>query len=101
MGQLSLVALPVNLLVLMFVPLTMLFGFLTGMVGFLSIALSLPFAFITYGFLSYELKIVEIFAALPFASVQIESFPLWLMLGMYGLYAWIIYKFWNKKQLEL
>jgi len=51
MGQLSLVALPVNLLILIFVPLTMLFGFLTGMIGFLSIALSLPFAFITYGFL--------------------------------------------------
>lgn len=96
MGQLSLVALPVNLLVLMFIPLTMLFGFLTGIVGFLSIALSIPFAFLAYGLLAYELKIVEIFASLPFASVQIESFPLWLMLGMYGLYAWIIYKFWNK-----
>ena len=100
LGELSLVALPVNLLVLMFVPLTMLFGFLTGMVGFLSAVLSIPFAFITYGFLAYELKIVEIFASLPFASVQIESFPLWLMLGMYGLYGWIIYKFWNKRQPE-
>mgnify|MGYP000505942185 CR=1 FL=1 len=95
-GQLSLVALPVNLLVLMFVPLTMLFGFFTGVIGFLSIALSIPFAFITYGFLAYELKVVEIFASMPFASVQIDSFPLWLMLGMYGLYAWGIYKFWDK-----
>ncbi len=95
-GELSLVALPVNLLVLMFIPLTMLFGFLTGVIGFLSIALSVPFAFLAYGLLAYELKIVEIFSALPFASVQIDSFPLWLMLGMYGLYAWIIYKFWNK-----
>jgi competence protein ComEC len=98
MGQLSLVALPVNLLVLMFIPLTMLFGFLTGMAGFLSIALSVPFAFITYALLAYELKVVEIFSALPFASVQIESFPIWLMLGMYGLYVWIIYKFWNKNK---
>ncbi len=95
-GELSLVALPVNLLVLMFIPLTMLFGFLTGVIGFLSIALSVPFAFLAYGLLAYELKIVEIFSALPFASVQIDSFPLWLMLGMYCLYAWIIYKFWNK-----
>jgi len=95
-GELSLVALPVNLLVLMFVPLTMLFGFLAGVIGFLSIALSVPFAFITYGLLAYELKVVEIFASLPFASVQIESFPLWLMLGMYGFYGWGIYKFWRK-----
>jgi len=99
MGQLSLVALPVNLLVLIFVPLTMLFGFLTGVIGFLSIVLSLPFAFLTYGLLAYELKVVEIFAELPFASVQIESFPLWLMLGMYALYAWGIYKFWNKNSI--
>lgn len=99
-GQLSLVALPVNLLVLVFIPLTMLFGFLTGMVGFLSIALSVPFAFITYGFLAYELKVVEIFSALPFASVQIETFPLWLMFGVYGLYGRVIYKFWKKNKLK-
>jgi len=92
-GQLSLVALPVNLLVLMFVPLTMLFGFLTGVVGFLSVTLSIPFAFLTYGLLAYELKVVELFSSLPFASIQIDSFPLWLMLGMYAVYAWVIYKF--------
>ena len=38
-------ALPVNLLVLLFIPATMLFGFLTGLLGFLSSALSMPFAF--------------------------------------------------------
>ncbi len=100
MGQLSLVSLPVNLLVLMFIPLTMLFGFLTGMIGFLSVVLSMPFAFLTYGLLAYELKIVETFSALPFASVQINNFPLWLMFAMYGLYGLIIYKFWNKKRIE-
>jgi competence protein ComEC len=96
MGTLSIVALPVNLLVLIFVPLTMLLGFLTGMIAFLSVILSLPFAFLTYGLLSYELKIVEWFSEFPFVSVQINNFPLWLMFGMYGLYGWVIYKFWNK-----
>lgn len=91
-GELSLVALPVNLLVLIFIPLTMLLGFIAGMFGFLSTALSLPFAFLTYGLLAYELKIVEIFSALPFASVQIDSFPPWLMLGTYALYGYGIWK---------
>ncbi len=96
MGQLSLVALPVNLLILIFIPLTMLFGFITGMVGFFSVMLSVPFAWITYGFLYYELRVVEIFSSVPFASIQIKSFPLWLMLAMYALYAWVIYRFWNR-----
>lgn len=69
MGNFSIVSLPVNLLILPFIPLTMLFGFLTGIVGFISIFLSFPFAFTAHLFLWYELKIVEIAAAIPFASV--------------------------------
>lgn len=73
MGMLSLVALPVNLLILMFVPLTMLFGFITGMIGFVSTILSLPFAYITNALLSYQLKVVDIFASLPFSAIEINT----------------------------
>lgn len=92
MGELSLVALPVNLLILVFVPLTMLFGFLAGVAGFVATILALPFAFITYGLLFYELKVVELFAAVPFASVGIPYFPAWLMLSFYFFYGWLVYK---------
>ncbi|MFC1801931.1 ComEC/Rec2 family competence protein [Patescibacteria group bacterium] len=91
MGELSLVALPVNLLVLIFIPLTMLFGFLAGVVGFVSIILSLPFAYVTYFLLSYELKIVEIFSSLPFASVVISYFPFWVMVSVYIFYVLIFF----------
>lgn len=100
MGQLSIVALPVNMLVLMFVPLTMLFGFLAGVVGFASAILSLPFAFLAYGLLAYELKVVELFSALPFASVQIEHFSLWMMLALYALYALLVVVL-NKKKRKI
>lgn len=86
MGELSLVAVVVNLLVLMLIPLTMLLGFLTGVFSFIFTWLSLPFSYLTYFLLAYELKVVEFFAALPFASFKIGFFPLWLMFFTYGIY---------------
>lgn len=91
-GLLSLVALPVNLLILIFVPVTMFFGFITGSFGIISTILSVPFGWISYGFLQYELWIVEIFVKLPFAAFSIEKFPLFLMLLIYIIYGWAIYK---------
>jgi len=100
MGEMSIVAVPVNILILFFIPITMLFGFLTGIFGFISIVVSLPFAFASYILLAYELKIIDIFASLPFASVAVPNFPLWLMLLTYMFYGWFIYAILNKKQLD-
>lgn len=86
MGEVSLVALPVNLLVLAVIPATMFFGFLAGAVGFASALLSLPFAYGAYALLAYELGIVEWFAALPFASVSVAHFPLLAALSVYFIY---------------
>ncbi len=88
MGQLSLVALPANILVLTFVPLTMFLGFLAGLVGFVNYWLSLPFAYLSYIFLAYDLKVVALFAAVPFASVSFNYFPLILVLLVYTAYAY-------------
>ncbi len=98
-GELSLVALPVNLLVLITVPITMLFGFLAGVISFVSGFLAIPFAFVAYTFLSYQLKVVELFANIPFASVQINVFPLWLMLGFYLVYGLVLWKIYKKTAL--
>jgi len=92
MGEVSLVAVPVNLLILIFVPLTMLLGLLVAVSGLFGVALSLPFAYVAYLFLAYDLKVVELFAALPFASVTIPSFPVSWMLLVYLLYTFIIIK---------
>ena len=74
MGNLSILSLPVNLLILPFIPLTMFFGFISGVVGFLSSAISFPFSFITFLLLDYELKIVNFFASISFSSIQINNF---------------------------
>jgi uncharacterized protein with PQ loop repeat len=90
MGLFSIVSVPVNLLILIFIPATMFFGLLTAAAGFVSVLLSQPFGWLTYGLLVYELKVVEIFANLPFASFNIANFPLWLMLTFYGTYATLL-----------
>lgn len=97
MGELSLVALPVNLLILIFIPVTMLFGFLTGVFGFISSTLAFPFALVSYLLLAYELKVVELFASLPFASVSIPYFPIWLMITVYILYGFIMMRMYKVK----
>ncbi len=94
MGLFSLVALPVNLLILIFVPITMFFGFFAGGLGFISNFLAIPFGWIAYAFSAYELWVVNLFSKLPFASFNI-SISLWLMILIYMIYALIIFK--NKK----
>lgn len=86
MGDLSLVALPVNLLILLIIPATMLFGFLSGIFGFISTIIATPFAFVAYGFLEYELVVVEFFSNLPFATVAVGNFPFWLVVFVYLIY---------------
>lgn len=96
MGEVSIVALPVNLLVLLFIPATMLFGFLTGLLGFLSSTLSMPFAFISGALLSYELGIADMFARLPFASVTVPEVSLLFVFFVYAIYALFIYWYYTK-----
>ena len=86
MGLFSVVALSVNLLILIFVPITMILGFITGGLGMISTLISIPFGWASYLFLQYELFVVDIFAKLPFASFNIENFPFWVMAIVYILY---------------
>jgi len=92
MGEMSIVALPVNLLILITIPLTMLLGFLVATIGLVSTLLSLPFAYAAYFLLSYDLAVVDLFASIPFSSITVGSFPVWLMLGVYGLYLFVMVK---------
>ncbi len=63
-GTISWISPLVNTLVLMTIPWAMLFGFLTGLVGFFSSTLALIPGWFAYLFLSYELTIISFFANL-------------------------------------
>lgn len=86
-GQLSIAALPVNLLALPAVAPAMLFGFFAAVAAFVSIIVAFPFIAVAHLLLSYMLALVALFAAVPFAAVSIGAFPAWAMWGMYALYA--------------
>ncbi|KKQ88249.1 MAG: internalization-related competence protein ComEC/Rec2 protein [Parcubacteria group bacterium GW2011_GWF2_38_8] len=93
MGNLSLVALPANALILPFIPFTMILGFLTGFAGIIWYMLSVPFGFISYLLLHYELNIISFFSRLPFAALSIPNFPLIFTLL---IYVYFIYKLFGK-----
>lgn len=70
MGEISVVALVPNLLVLPLVPYAMLGGFVAGMVGIASEPIALPFAWATRAMLEYAVFVVDIFGGLSFATTK-------------------------------
>ncbi len=83
-GQTSLVAVLVNVLVLPIVPVAMLLTFTTGMLSFILPPLALPVAWLAHLSLSYILNVAQIFAQLPFAAVTVPPFSAWVLLSIYG-----------------
>lgn len=93
MGQLSIIGIVVNILVLPIIPITMLAVTLTGLVGFVSVHVSQVFAWFSYFLLSYELYIVRFFAKLPFASIEIPRFSFTIVILVYMIYFVALSKF--------
>jgi len=91
MGNLSLVALPANILILPFIPLTMLFGFLTGFAGLILPIFAIPAGWVSYLLLHYELAIVGFFSHLPFAAFYISNFPLIITLLIYAYFVYRLF----------
>ncbi len=87
MGQISVIGVVANILVLPFIPLTMLVVFLTGSIGLVSTAVSQIFGWGAHLLLTYELFIVESFARVPFASLTFPQFSGWWVVGFYVMFA--------------
>jgi len=91
-GVLSLVSIPANILILLFIPIAMLFIFITGICGFISPIISIPFGFISYLILLYILSVIHFLGSLSFASITIQSFPLVVTILIYSALLWWIFK---------
>ena len=90
-GEISLVSVPANLLVLPFIPLTMLFGFVTGLAGSLGGFVAAPFSWVTYLFLEYELGVAQFFSSFPLASLSFGRVSGWVVLALYTVLFLIIF----------
>ena len=86
--NLSLIAPLSNMLILPLVPIIMASGFLSVLSGFLFMPLAKIFSWLVWLLLGYEIKIIETFASLPFASVAINFS--WLLFIIYYLVLIII-----------
>ncbi len=91
MGNLSLVALPANILILPFIPATMMFGFLTSLFGSIWHVLSVPFGFVSTMLLRYEIGVVEFFAKFYFASLSVPNFPLAATILIYAYFSYMLF----------
>ncbi len=97
-GNLSILALPANVLVLPFVPLAMALSFVGGAVGILLPWLAPLVALPSYVVLGYIVLLTEFFAGLPFAKVITPTFPFSFVIGMYTLLGVAV---WKLKQTSL
>ncbi len=92
-GLLSIAAVPANLLTLIIVPSAMLFSFFASLAGLLLGNFGTIVALPALALLSYIIKVAEILSAIPYASVTVPAFGVWLMVLMYVLlavaYAWL------------
>jgi len=91
MGILSIVALPANILVLPFIPVTMLFIFFAMSLESIFHPFSIPFSYIAYGLLHYELFVISSLSKLSFAAVNVSEFPFIIIVIIYVFFAWWIF----------
>src|SRR3954463_6561675 len=84
-GNLSIVAPIANVALLPVVPYAMLFGAAALLGGLLGLPLGQGMALPAYLFLAWLTEGARLFAGLPWASVQLPPFPLWLLLGYYAI----------------
>jgi competence protein ComEC len=88
---LSLVSLVANLLILPIIPISMLLVFLVSVAGLFSSYLSLPFAWIAFLPLKYEMFIINTLANISWSSKTIENFSWQMMLVWYIILISIVY----------
>lgn len=98
MGDISLVSLPANILVLVVVPWVMLFGFIAILIGFVSNFLALPITYLTHLLLSWILNVSGFFGGLSFASLKTPPLSLWVVFLVYALGVYAIKRFRNSSQ---
>lgn len=83
--RLSLIAPLSNLLVAFAIPPAMLFGFVAVVVSFFFFPLAQVVAYLTWGILTYIIKVIELTAAIPYASVNLPGMTFMMMFLYYFL----------------
>jgi competence protein ComEC len=95
-GEMSLVSLPANLLVIPFIPLAMLLALVAGLAGVWLAPIAGWLAWPATWLLTYMLDIANLFSRIPHAFIENVSFPAVFMVASYGLIAFVCWLLWCK-----
>lgn len=87
-GVLSFVSFPANILALPVVPLVMLLGFISGLLGLVHPLLALPTAFLANILLGWVSGVATLSATLPFSATVVAAFPAWVAVAAYIPLTW-------------
>lgn len=90
--RLSLIAPISNLLVAFAIPPAMLFGFVAVLLSFIFFPLAQVFAYLAWGVLTYIIKIIELTAIIPYASINLPGMSLFMMAGYYAFLVLFLFK---------
>lgn len=91
-GRVSIISPVTNILVLIAVPYAMAAGFATGIAGFLWEPLSHTFGWATWILLEYQIRVIEFFAKIPFASVNLGVALILPLSVLYLLFLWRLWR---------
>ena len=91
-GAFSVVSPITNIIVLPFIPASMLLGFFTGVFGYIFSPIASLFSYLSYFVLKIVITIVEWFAGLPFALLAVPKIPFVIVLAIYGLLGYYLIK---------
>lgn len=95
-GQMSLIGLPANVLVVALVPLAMLLSTIAGLAGMFAGPIAGWLAWPGAMLLNYMLDVARLMAHIPHVFIQNRSLPLAAMLGLYGMILFVICLLWRK-----
>jgi len=83
MGDVSLVSLPANVLVLLFIPTVMFTGFIAALLVFITPMIALPFSYVSHLLLAWILGVSHYLSNLSFALISVPQIPFWIVVAVY------------------
>jgi len=90
-GDVSLVSLPANLLILVIVPFTMLVGFVSILVSYVSTILAWPVTYLSHLLLSWIIFVAHTLGNFSFATVSVPNISIWIILAIYAGLSYLVY----------
>ncbi|MEK7124938.1 MAG: ComEC/Rec2 family competence protein [Patescibacteria group bacterium] len=88
----SLLALPVNVLILPFVPPAMLLGFVAGALGLVWSLGAKVVGTVAWAVSAYQLLVVQLFADIPWSAVRVSVSPVVVMI-IYAIMGWYLWRY--------